>query len=115
MARQRGAIVKRYNRYSIKYRTPDGKQKFTGTVLARLSVPWNGSGFAYALFGFRIHALHVLVGLLMSLTVQAKVWTGRVTPECHVTPDVFALYWHFVDGVWVFVFPIMFLVPHWVR
>jgi heme/copper-type cytochrome/quinol oxidase subunit 3 len=59
-----------------------------------------------------LHAIHVLVGLLMSATVQAKVWTGRVTPEHHVTPDVFALYWHFVDGVWIVVFASLFLSPH---
>jgi heme/copper-type cytochrome/quinol oxidase subunit 3 len=56
-----------------------------------------------------LHALHVLVGLLMSLVVQAKVWTKRVTPERHVTPEVFALYWHFVDGVWILVFGSLFL------
>ena len=59
-----------------------------------------------------LHAIHVLVGLLMSATVQAKVWTGRVTPEHHVTPEVFALYWHFVDGVWIFVFSSLILSPH---
>jgi heme/copper-type cytochrome/quinol oxidase subunit 3 len=29
-----------------------------------------------------------------------------------VTPEVFALYWHFVDGVWLFVFASLFLSPH---
>ncbi len=59
-----------------------------------------------------LHAIHVLIGLLMSATVQVKVWTGRVTPEHHVTPEVFALYWHFVDGVWIFVFSSLILSPH---
>lgn len=62
-----------------------------------------------------LHALHVLVGLLMSATVQVKVWMGKVTPERHTTPEVFALYWHFVDGVWVFVFASLILSPHLVR
>jgi cytochrome c oxidase subunit 3 len=62
-----------------------------------------------------LHAIHVLVGLLMSATVQAKVWTGRVTPERHVTPEVFALYWHFVDGVWIFVFASLIVSPHFGR
>jgi heme/copper-type cytochrome/quinol oxidase subunit 3 len=64
----------------------------------------------YVIIG--LHALHVLLGLLMSATVQLKVWTGRVTPEHHVTPEVFALYWHFVDGVWLFVFGTLVLSPH---
>jgi cytochrome c oxidase subunit 3 len=62
-----------------------------------------------------LHAIHVFVGLLMSATVQVKVWTGRVTPERHVTPEVFALYWHFVDGVWLFVFSSLILSPHFGR
>jgi heme/copper-type cytochrome/quinol oxidase subunit 3 len=62
-----------------------------------------------------LHALHVLVGLLMSATVQVKVWMGKVTPERHTTPEVFALYWHFVDGVWLFVFASLILSPHLVR
>ncbi len=59
-----------------------------------------------------LHAIHVIVGLLMSLTVQAKVWTGRVAPKHHVNPEVFALYWHFVDGVWIFVFTSLFVSVH---
>ena len=48
----------------------------------------------------------------MNATVQAKALTGRVSAEHHVTPDVFALYWHFVDGVWIFVFASLFLAAH---
>jgi heme/copper-type cytochrome/quinol oxidase subunit 3 len=61
-----------------------------------------------------LHALHLLVGLVMSLTVQTKVWLGKVTPDRHVTPDVFALYWHFVDGVWILVFTSLFVTAHFV-
>ena len=59
-------------------------------------------------------AFHLLVGLVMSLTVQVKVALGKVTPERHVTPDVFALYWHFVDGVWILVFTSLFVTAHFV-
>ena len=44
--------------------------------------------------------------------MQAKAWTGRSRPEHHVTPEVFALYWHFVDGVWIFVFASLFVAAH---
>ena len=82
----------------------------TGYDFTHLEFGWRDNAYT-SLFSVIIglHAIHVLVGLLMSLTVQAKVWTGRVTPEQHITPDVFALYWHFVDGVWLFVFASLFL------
>jgi heme/copper-type cytochrome/quinol oxidase subunit 3 len=56
-----------------------------------------------------LHAIHVCIGLGMSLAVQVKAWTGRISREHHVTPEVFALYWHFVDVVWIFVFSSLFL------
>jgi heme/copper-type cytochrome/quinol oxidase subunit 3 len=59
-----------------------------------------------------LHGLHVVVGLLMSLVVQIKAWMGRITPERHVTLQVFAMYWHFVDVVWIFVFSSLYLSPH---
>ena len=62
-----------------------------------------------------LHGLHVLIGLLMSLVVQTKAWLGRVTAERHLSVEVFALYWHFVDVVWIFVFSSLYLSPHFIR
>jgi heme/copper-type cytochrome/quinol oxidase subunit 3 len=59
-----------------------------------------------------LHGLHVLVGLCMNLVVQAKAAVGRVTADRHDTLRVFALYWHFVDVVWIFVFTTLYLSPH---
>jgi heme/copper-type cytochrome/quinol oxidase subunit 3 len=68
-----------------------------------------GSAF-YTIVG--LHALHVIIGLLMNLVVQLKVWAGKITKDRHQTVDIYALYWHFVDVVWVFVFPSLFISPH---
>ncbi len=59
-----------------------------------------------------LHALHVLVGLLFSLIVQLKVLLGRIDERRHITLDVFSLYWHFVDVVWIFVFSSLILSVH---
>jgi len=64
----------------------------------------------YATVG--LHAAHVVIGLLMSLVVQLKAWQGRFSAERHLTVEVYALYWHFVDAVWLFVFPVFVLSPH---
>ena len=85
----------------------------TGWDFAHLEPPWRENAYS-SLFHIIVglHALHVLAGLVMSLVVQAKVWTKRVSSRNHVTPDVFALYWHFVDGVWIIVFTSLFLTAH---
>ena len=59
-----------------------------------------------------LHAQHVFVGLAMSAVVQVKAWLGKLTPKKHTTVEVYALYWHFVDVVWVFVMPTFILSPH---
>ncbi len=60
-----------------------------------------------------LHGLHVLVGLLISIVVQVKAALGRYTAQRHVNVQVFSLYWHFVDGVWIVVFTSLYLAPHW--
>lgn len=59
-----------------------------------------------------LHGLHVLVGLLINLVVQAKASTGRITKERHLTLTVYSYYWHFVDVVWIFVFSLLYLSTH---
>jgi heme/copper-type cytochrome/quinol oxidase subunit 3 len=56
-----------------------------------------------------LHALHVLIGLLMSLGVQAKAATGRIDREHHLSVRMFTMYWHFVDAVWIAVFASLYL------
>jgi heme/copper-type cytochrome/quinol oxidase subunit 3 len=66
----------------------------------------------YAITG--LHGLHVFVGLLMNLVVQIKAWQGKFTADRHLTVEIFGLYWHFVDVVWIFVFSSLYVsVGHW--
>ncbi len=64
--------------------------------------------FYYTLTG--LHALHMLVGLgiFAFLAVQAR--RGKYTPQSHQQLEICGLYWHFVDIVWIFLFPLLYLV-----
>ena len=56
------------------------------------------------------HSLHVLVGVFVIATVTMLVWRGKIRGE-YTTPLVLAgLYWHLVDIVWIFLFPLMYLI-----
>lgn len=66
-----------------------------------------GSTF-YSLVG--LHACHVIVGLVMLLIVLALTLLGRVRREHAWRTDVLALYWHFVDAVWIVVFTVVYVI-----
>ncbi len=75
---------------------------------------WRDNAYAsifYTIVG--LHALHVFIGLGMNVIVQIKAWLGRYDRGRHASAEVFFLYWHFVDVVWLAVFPSLFLSPHW--
>jgi cytochrome c oxidase subunit III len=57
-----------------------------------------------------MHALHMIIGigLLTVLVVQAS--RGRFSPEYHSPVEMTGLYWHFVDIVWIFLFPLLYLI-----
>ena len=61
----------------------------------------------YAITG--LHGLHVFIGLLMNLIVQIKAWQGKFSASRHLTVEIFGLYWHFVDVVWIFVFSSLYV------
>jgi cytochrome c oxidase subunit 3 len=64
----------------------------------------------YALTGF--HGLHVTLGALMILIVwwQCRTPGGRITADNHFPLEAAELYWHFVDGIWVILFVILYLI-----
>lgn len=62
----------------------------------------------YSLVG--LHATHVVVGLVMLLTVLLFTFTGHVQHRHSERLQVLALYWHFVDAVWVVVFTVVYII-----
>ena len=62
----------------------------------------------YSLVG--LHATHVIVGLIGLSIIMAFTVAGRVEERHAERIQVFALYWHFVDAVWVVVFTVVYIV-----
>ncbi len=57
-----------------------------------------------------VHALHVVIGIVLITFFAARAWRTNAFQN-HDTPiDLLGLYWHFVDIVWVFLFPLLYLV-----
>jgi cytochrome c oxidase subunit I+III len=59
-----------------------------------------------------IHAAHVIIGMLITLFLIARAWQGGYWgdgEDAH-TVEYFGLYWHFVDIVWLFLFPLFYIL-----
>ena len=57
-----------------------------------------------------LHALHMIIGLAVLLVLIFLAWRGRFTPFYHSPIETTGLYWHFVDIVWIFLFPLLYLL-----
>jgi cytochrome c oxidase subunit 3 len=57
-----------------------------------------------------LHALHMIIGLGIFAWLLVMAWRGRFTPDYNTPVEVGGLYWHFVDIVWIYLFPLLYLI-----
>ena len=57
-----------------------------------------------------LHALHMIIGLGIFTWLLYTAWKGRFTPEWHTPVEIGGLYWHFVDIIWIYLFPLLYLI-----
>jgi len=79
--------------------------KFTHHILPSTNVFWS---CYFALTGF--HALHVLGGIVFNGWLLSRTFGGAIWPPQRHRLELAGLYWHFVDIVWIFLFPLLYLI-----
>jgi cytochrome c oxidase subunit 3 len=57
-----------------------------------------------------LHALHMIVGIAIMCVITWMAWKGRFDSDYYTPVEMTGLYWHFVDLVWIFLFPLLYLV-----
>jgi len=57
-----------------------------------------------------LHALHMVVGVGILTWLLINAWKGKYTAEYMTPVDVSGLYWHFVDIIWIYLFPLLYLI-----
>jgi cytochrome c oxidase subunit 3 len=62
----------------------------------------------YSMTGF--HAFHVLTGVIFLLIIRRNLARNHFTPEKHWGVEAAVVYWHFVDFIWIFFYPALYLV-----
>lgn len=62
----------------------------------------------FALTG--LHAIHLTVGILLVAVMLVLSWRHYISAEYWTPVELLGLYWHFVDIVWIFLFPLLYLI-----
>ena len=57
-----------------------------------------------------LHACHVLVGIGLLAVLAWMARRGRFSSDYHTPVEMIGLYWHFVDLVWIFLYPLLYLI-----
>jgi cytochrome c oxidase subunit 3 len=57
-----------------------------------------------------IHALHLLIGICVMTVLAIGTVRNRFGPDYYAPVEVTGLYWHFVDIVWIFLYPMLYLI-----
>ena len=57
-----------------------------------------------------LHAIHMIIGIGIMLVMLWWSWNGTITAEYSSPIEISGLYWHFVDIVWIFLFPLLYLI-----
>ena len=65
-------------------------------------------GLYYIMTG--LHGLHVIIGLIFLTIVMGFIITGSVNKDSYVKLENAGLYWHLVDLIWIFLFPLFYLI-----
>ena len=86
-------------------------------LLGVVVLEWNGEvhpgdgAFGAVFFGMTgIHAIHVFSGLVLIAILWVRGRRGEFDAEKHWAVEACAIYWHFIDVVWVFFYPAIYLI-----
>jgi cytochrome c oxidase subunit 3 len=66
--------------------------------------------FSFYFVATGLHALHMVIGVGVFLWIIVKAKQGVFSPDYYNPVEISGLYWHFVDIVWIFLYPMLYLI-----
>jgi cytochrome c oxidase subunit 3 len=96
----------------IEYARHFGDGIYPGVYYHYAALPQDGAKIFFTLYYFMtgLHAVHVLVGVLLLCVLAWMARRGSFSPRWHTPLELGGLYWHLVDVVWIFLWPIFYLL-----
>jgi cytochrome c oxidase subunit III len=108
-----GVKAVEYNQKFTEHIVPSLDWGPEGDVLARLAPGGLDHAQLYFFFYFAmtgLHAMHMIVGMGLLLWLVLRARQNGFTARYFAPVEVVGLYWHFVDIVWIFLFPLLYLI-----
>lgn len=89
----------------------NGNAEMIAAELGAVEIPKNiGLYFSFYFMMTGIHGLHVLIGMGLITWVTVRTARGEFGPEYYTPVEGVGLFWHLVDLVWIYLFPLLYLV-----
>jgi cytochrome c oxidase subunit III len=83
---------------------------YPGSELMKLLDRGHHLYFSLYFFMTGLHALHIIIGMTLLVVCFFKVRRNKINNQDYVLLENSALYWHLVDLIWIFLFPLMYLI-----
>ena len=102
-----------YHQKFVEHVVPDLNWAPEGETLARLVPGGLEHAQIYFFFYFAmtgLHAIHMIIGMGLLLWLVIRGRTGIFDAHYFAPVEVVGLYWHFVDIIWIFLFPLLYLI-----
>lgn len=77
---------------------------------AAYNVPYAAQFFSIYFVMTGIHAVHILIGIAIIGRMTYRAWRGHFNREWYTPVEITGLYWHLVDIIWIFLFPLLYLI-----
>jgi len=77
---------------------------------SEITAPGGPVFYVVYFFSTGLHALHVIVGMSLLTWVAIRCWRKEFSPLYYSPVENAGLYWHLVDLVWIFLYPLLYLV-----
>jgi cytochrome c oxidase subunit III len=101
-------LVIKYFEYAHKFH--EGQLPGRHYTFEGITAPGINIYYAVYFLSTGLHAFHVIVGMSVLFWVYMRVRAGKYNSEHYVPVELGALYWHLVDLVWIFLFPLLYLI-----
>lgn len=88
-----------------------GLQWLMGVDLFEVGLTFDRGAYAAVFYGFAIiHAAHVLIGIAALLYLTIRAFLGAYSTPRHLTPRMWAIYWHFVGILWIAIYALIIVL-----